>query len=113
MAAETAQAARARVAMFIHRTQKTLYEGSRLVIGKVGFKQQDPTASPRTREGKMLQGFKQFMLRGNVLDLAVAVGYGRGLRCCRDCTGERFDHAIYRCDCRQARFLGARVHGQR
>src|SRR5438552_3164907 len=28
------------------------------------------------REGHMLQGFKQFMLRGNVLDLAVAVVMG-------------------------------------
>jgi large conductance mechanosensitive channel len=28
------------------------------------------------RESKMLQGFKQFMLRGNVLDLAVAVVMG-------------------------------------
>jgi len=25
------------------------------------------------REGEMFQGFKQFMLRGNVLDLAVAL----------------------------------------
>jgi large conductance mechanosensitive channel len=30
----------------------------------------------REKGGDMLQGFKQFMLRGNVLDLAVAVVMG-------------------------------------
>ena len=44
-----------------------------------------------------MSGFKQFLLRGNVVDLAVGVVQGRGLRHGRKRAGERPDDAaLYR-----------------
>ncbi len=60
----------------------------------------------------MLKGFKEFVLRGNVLDLAVAVVIG-GASARWWLPGEGPAHAAHRRDRRQTRFLGARRHGER
>ena len=49
----------------------------------------------------MLQGFKQFILRGNVLDLAVAVVMGVAFGAVVTALVKRSDHAVDRGHCWQ------------
>ena len=60
----------------------------------------------------MLKGFKEFILRGNVVDLAVAVVIGAAFGARRDGLRQGPHHAAHRRHLRQARLLDADVHHQ-
>ena len=53
----------------------------------------------------MLKGFKEFILRGNVVDLAVAVVIGAAFGARGDGLRQGHHHAAHRRDLRQARLL--------
>jgi hypothetical protein len=49
----------------------------------------------------MLKGFRDFILRGNVLDLAVAVVIGAAFWVNRDLAGQGPHHSVDRGDCKE------------
>jgi len=53
----------------------------------------------------MLKGFRDFILRGNVIDLAVAVIIGAGVWQRRNLHRQELNHAHYCLDRRSTRFL--------
>ena len=61
----------------------------------------------------MLKEFREFILRGNLVDLAVAVVIGTAFARRRDGARQGPRHAADRCDRRSAGLLRADVHDQR
>ena len=60
----------------------------------------------------MLSGFKQFILRGNVIDMAVGVVIGAAFACSGFSFHQRPAHSADCGHCRQARFFRHQVHGR-
>ena len=61
----------------------------------------------------MLQGFRNFIARGNVIDLAVGVIIGAGLRVDRGIAGEGHDHPVIGLIGGQPDFSAIRPYGIR
>ncbi len=58
----------------------------------------------------MLREFRDFAMRGNVIDLAVAVVIGVCIHRDRHLTGERYHHAARRCNPGRGRFFNPVCH---
>ena len=61
----------------------------------------------------MLQGFKQFIFRGNVLDLAIAVVMGVAFGAVVTALVKDLITPLIAAVVGKTRFLGDRIHGQR
>ena len=61
----------------------------------------------------MLSGFKNFILRGNVVDMAVGVVIGAAFGGVVAALDQRFAHAVHRCARRQTRFFFDPLHDQK
>ena len=53
----------------------------------------------------MFREFREFAMRGNVVDLAVGIHHRRGLWQNRDLPGQRHHHATHRAPARPGRFF--------
>jgi hypothetical protein len=60
-----------------------------------------------------MRGFKQFLLRGNVVDLAVGIVIGAAFAGVGVCHCKRHTDPAHWCHSKIARFLSSRLHDQR